>query len=72
MVVATFLEKYDFSGETILPLCTNEGSGMGSSERDLQKALPKAEIKKGLSLTGSTVNHSDSKIQSWLKGNGLL
>lgn len=32
MAVATFLESYDFSGKTILPLCTNEGSGMGSSE----------------------------------------
>ena len=27
MAVFTFLEKYDFSGKTILPLCTNEGSG---------------------------------------------
>ena len=24
MAVMTFLEKYDFSGKTILPLCTNE------------------------------------------------
>ena len=32
MAVLTFLEKYDFSGKTILPLCTNEGSGMGQSE----------------------------------------
>ena len=29
MAVATFLERYDFSGKTILPLCTNEGSGLG-------------------------------------------
>ena len=72
MAVVTFLEHFDFSGKTIYPLCTNEGSGMGNSERDLQKSLPKSEIKKGLSLTGSTVSHSDSKIQSWLKGNGLL
>ena len=25
MAVATFLERYDFTGKTILPLCTNEG-----------------------------------------------
>ena len=31
MAVFTFLERYDFSGKTILPLCTNEGSGMGKS-----------------------------------------
>ena len=72
MAVLTFLEHFDFSGKTIYPLCTNEGSGMGSSESDLKKALPNAVIKKGLSLTGSSVNHSDQKIQSWLKGNDLL
>ena len=33
MAVVTFLERFDFSGKTILPLCTNEGSGMGGSER---------------------------------------
>ena len=35
MAVCTFLEAYDFSGKTILPFCTHEGSGMGHSERDL-------------------------------------
>ena len=34
MAVATFLESFDFSEKIILPLCTNEGSGMGSSETD--------------------------------------
>ena len=32
MAVVTFLEAFDFTGKTVLPLCTNEGSGMGSSE----------------------------------------
>ena len=36
MAVYTFLESFDFSGKTILPLCTNEGSGMGSSEREIK------------------------------------
>ena len=48
MAVFTFLEHFDFSGKTILPLCTNEGSGMGSSERDIKKACPGAEVKKSL------------------------
>ena len=37
MAVFTFLEAFDFSGKTILPLCTNEGSGMGHSGRDIAK-----------------------------------
>jgi len=46
MAVFTFLEHFDFTGKTILPLCTNEGSGMGSSERDIRKACPGADVRK--------------------------
>ena len=52
MAVATFLETFDFSGKTILPLCTNEGSKMGSSETDIKKYAPNAILKKGLAITG--------------------
>lgn len=72
MAVFTFLEAFDFSGKTILPLCTNEGSGMGSSESDIKKLCPTAEVKKGLPLNGSSVNSADGQIESWLKANGLM
>ena len=32
MAVFTFLEHFDFTGKTICPFCTHEGSGMGSSD----------------------------------------
>ena len=70
--VFTFLEAFDFSGKTILPLCTNEGSGMGSSESDIKKLCPTAEVKIGLQLNGSGVNSADGQIESWLKSNGLM
>ena len=35
-VVNSFIEQHDLSGKRILPFCTNEGSGMGRSESDLQ------------------------------------
>ena len=72
MAVATFLERYDFTGKTILPLCTNEGSGMGGSERDIAKACPGASLVKGLSISGSSVAGSKPQIEKWLKSNGLL
>ena len=72
MAVFTFLESFSFDGKTILPLCTNEGSGMGSSEGDIKKLCPGASIRKGLSLSGSRVNSSDSQIENWLKENGLM
>ncbi|HEX3010705.1 MAG TPA: flavodoxin, partial [Syntrophomonadaceae bacterium] len=48
MPVFTFLEEYDFSGKTIIPFCTHEGSGLGHSEKDIAKLCPKAKLLKGL------------------------
>ena len=72
MAVYTFLEKFDFAGKTILPLCTNEGSGMGGSERDIAKACPGAKMAKGLSITGSNAESSKPQVERWLSANGLL
>ena len=72
MAVATFLERYDFTGKKILPLCTNEGSGMGSSERDIKKYASGAEVKKGLPVTGSAAENAGEKVRAWLAKNGLI
>ena len=72
MAVFSFLEQFDFSGKTILPLCTNEGSGMGGSERDIRRACPGAQVKKGLSITGSQAAGSAGSVRKWLAANGLM
>ena len=72
MAVVTFLEHFDFSGKTILPLCTNEGSGMGGSERDIKRYAPGAEIRRGLSVLGSAAAESKGSLQRWFAANGLL
>ena len=72
MAVYTFLEHFDFSGKMILPLCTNEGSGMGSSEREIKKTCPGADVKKGLPITGSEAANSKGSVERWLKANGLV
>lgn len=72
MAVFTFLEAFDFSGKTILPLCTNEGSGMGGSERDIRRTCPGATVKSGLSITGSGAAGSEESLRRWLSSNGLL
>ena len=72
MAVFTFLEKFDFSGKTILPLCTNEGSGMGGSERDIKKTCPGAVVKSGLSITGSDAANAAGRVKKWLAANGLV
>ncbi len=72
MAVYTFLEAFDLTGKTILPLCTNEGSGMGSSEREIRKTCPGASVKSGLPVTGSQAANAGPAVRKWLAANGLL
>ena len=71
MPVWTFLERYNFSGKAILPLCTNEGSGMGKSETDIKRLCPGADVKRGLAIRGSDVGHADREIEDWIQKAGL-
>jgi flavodoxin len=66
MAVFSFLEKYDFSGRTLIPFCTHEGSGMGRSEKDIRKACPNAIVLKGLPILGGRVQHAEADISAWL------
>lgn len=67
MVMFTFLEHYNLSGKTIIPFCTNEGSGMGKSESDLKNICKGAVIKKGLSIHGAEAENSENKVTDWAK-----
>lgn len=66
MHVWTFLDKYDFNGKTIKPLCTHEGSGMGSSENDIKKLCPGAKVEKGLAIHGGSVSGAKNAIEKWI------
>lgn len=65
--VWTFLDAHDFSGKVVCPFCTNEGSKMGNSEKDLAKILPDAILKKGLPIHGSTVGEAGDEIKKWIE-----
>ncbi|MEI3162560.1 MAG: flavodoxin [Lachnospirales bacterium] len=74
MPVYTFLDEYDFDGKTVIPFSTHKGSGMGSSQIDIKKALPKANVIDGFTIEGDNavnaidqVKDSISKLD--LKGN---
>lgn len=67
MCVFTFLEHFDLTGKRIVPFCTNEGSGMGESERDLKKACKGATVEKGLPIIGNQAANSRDKVVAWAK-----
>ena len=69
MCMCTFLEHYDLTGKKIVPFCTNEGSGMGSSERQLKSICKGATVVSGLSIHGAEAAQSEAKVSAWAKKN---
>lgn len=63
MVCYSFLEKYDFSDKRIVPFCTNEGSGLGSSVRFIRQLCPTATVTEGTSIHGAEAANADSEAQ---------
>lgn len=67
MAVYTFLEAFDFSGKTILPFCTHEGSGLSGTERDVARACPGADVLSGLAVHGADAARARPAVEAWLK-----
>lgn len=67
MCVFTFLEHYDLTGKKIVPLCTNEGSGMSNAEKDLRNCCKGSLVAPGLSVRGHQAKDSKEMIASWAK-----
>lgn len=67
MPVFTFLEHFDFTGKTIRPFCTHEGSGVGSSIADLKQLCPGAIVEAGLAIRGGSVQREKGTIEKWLR-----
>ena len=68
MCVFTFLEAHDWTGKTVIPFTTHEGSGFGSGLRDLKAAVKGATVTKGLSIQGSKVNSAGKQIENFVAG----
>lgn len=66
MPMFTQLEQLDFEGKTVKPFVTHEGSGFGSSQKDLSKLCKGADIKKGLSIPGANVGSSKDIVNAWI------
>ena len=71
MPVATFLEEYDFSGKTIVPFCTHEGSGLGHSVTDIKRVCSKSTILEGLAVRGGDVKNANDEVAGWLRRIGM-
>lgn len=70
MSMWTFLESYDFSGKTIIPFFSHEGSSNGAGALPtVEKLAAGATVRSGdaLSVRGGDVADSEEDVRTWVK-----
>lgn len=60
-IINTFVERYDFSGKTLVPFATSGGSGLGLTVAGLKKLCPAANWNEGKLVNGM----SEQALRSW-------
>ena len=67
-VIATFIERFDFTGKKVRPFCTNEEGAFGMADMELESAIRRrgGETERGLAVRGSNVDSCDDAIKRWL------
>ena len=70
MIVYNFLESYDFSGKTVIPFNTHEGSGQSGTQSRIETAIPTATVLNGLAIRGATAQNdtasAKSTVERWI------
>ena len=70
MIMYTMFEKNDFSGKTLIPFSTHEGSGLSGFDKKLEGACPDSTIGKGLAIRGYDAQNNQEEVRgsvgSWL------
>ena len=69
-IINTFLESYDFAGETIILFATSGSSGLGKTVENLKCSVDvSAIIKEGKLLNGKQTKES---LAAWLESEGII
>ena len=72
MLIASFLEEYDFSGKTIIPFCSHGGGCFGQSLTAIAKLAPNSAMGEALSIHYSGGSSLPDDVAEWLNTNKLL
>ena len=75
MIMYTVFENNDFSGKTLIPFSTHEGSGLSGFDKKLAGTCPDSTIGKGLAIEGNDAQNNQEKVResvsSWLADLGF-
>ncbi len=69
MILDTFFDAYDFTGKTLIPFNTHEGSRDGGTWKDIEDLEPGAAVLEGFEVRGSKVADDDTEddLLEWLE-----
>lgn len=74
MVLYTFIEAHNWTGKTVIPFVTHEGSGLSSIESKIKTAT-QAEMLEGLAIYGHVAQNDRAQakqnVSNWLKKLGF-
>ena len=74
-IIYSFLEFHDFTGKTVIPFNTHEGSGQAGTQQDIESRLPGITVLQGLAVSGSKAQNdaegTTQDVQDWLSKLGL-
>lgn len=67
----SFLNEYDLSGKTVIPFCTHDGYGAGSSYDTIREASHAAASPKGLAIEAKDVPDAKDTVDAWIEDIGI-
>jgi len=70
--LASFLDRFDWRGKTIVPFYTHGGGGGGSIERDVTGRCPNAAVKEGFGAYNNGGTEAIAQVDAWLGSIELL
>lgn len=70
--IFSFLSQYDLSGKTVIPFCTHDGYGAGSSYNDIAEVIDgETAVLDGLAIEAPDVPASGDTVAEWLTEIGV-
>lgn len=63
MILYTFLESHDFTGKTVVPFCTHEGSSLAGTVKTIADLCPNATVEAGLAVQGQRVQEEQEPVR---------
>ena len=70
--IFSFLSEYDLSDKTVVPFCTHDGYGAGSSYTNIAELISnEKEVLEGLAIEAEDVQDSADTVKQWLQDIGI-